>query len=327
MSLPQGFVATADAHPHPLQLVGRDSFDGWRQRQAQPLLQWLTAHGFDGASGSALVLPGGDGNLASAVLGIGDPLDPWSYAHAPYALPPGDWQVDGDLDADMRRALQLGWGLGAYRYNRFRDPPRAPARLVLSASGDGMFDEECVDVLAACLRVRDLVNTPTEQLGPDQLEQIVREIGERHGAQIEVISGDDLLTRNFPAIHAVGRGASRAAADRAALGCRFRSAHCNCRQGCVLRHRRAQHQDCRRHAQHEEGHGRRRARDRAGRIDHGAQAAVADHAAGARVGERDRPGKLSARRRGRHAQGPVRGDRPHRRRRPRHPRRCAHLRR
>jgi len=210
MSLPQGFVATADAHPHPLQLVGRDSFDGWRQRQAQPLLQWLTAHGFDGASGSALVLPGGDGNLASAVLGIGDPLDPWSYAHAPYALPPGDWQVDGDLDADMRRALQLGWGLGAYRYNRFRDPPRAPARLVLSASGDGMFDEECVDVLAACLRVRDLVNTPTEQLGPDQLEQIVREIGERHGAQIEVISGDDLLTRNFPAIHAVGRGSHRA---------------------------------------------------------------------------------------------------------------------
>ena len=207
MSLPQGFTTAADAHPQPLQLVERSGFEAWRQRQSQPLLQWLTAHGFDGAAGSALALPGSDGSLAGAVLGIGDPLDPWSYAHAPYALPPGDWRLDGGVDADVRHALQLGWGLGAYRYNRFREPPRATARLVLD---DGMLDQEVADVLAACLRVRDLVNTPTEHLGPDQLEQVACEIAERHGARIEVVSGDDLLTQNFPGIHAVGRASHRA---------------------------------------------------------------------------------------------------------------------
>ena len=205
MSLPQGFADAPGEQPHPLHVVDRNSFDAWRQRQPQPLSQWLTAHGFDGASGSMLALPGSDGSLAGAVLGIGDPLDPWSYAHAPYALPPGDWTVDGDLDADIRRALQLGWGLGAYRYARFRDPPRFPARLVLDT-----LDDESADVLAACLRVRDLINTPTEHLGPDQLEQVVCEIAERHGARIEVVSGDDLLTQNFPAIHAVGRASHRA---------------------------------------------------------------------------------------------------------------------
>jgi leucyl aminopeptidase len=204
MSLPQGFAAAPGEHPRALHLVDRGGFDAWHQRQPRNLQQWLAAHGFDGAAGALLALPGDDG-MAGAVLGIGDPLDPWSYAFAPMALPTGDWRVDGSLDADARRALQLGWGLGAYRYARFRTAPRAPARLVIDA-----LDDETSDVLAACVRVRDLVNTPTEHMGPDQLEQVVCEIAERHGATIEVVSGDDLLARNFPAIHAVGRASHRA---------------------------------------------------------------------------------------------------------------------
>ena len=86
-------------------------------------------------------------------------------AHAPFALPPGDWHLASELDADARAALQLGWGLGAYRFSRYKQPPRAPARLRLDTVDDAMLD-----LLAACTRVRDLVNTPTEHMGPDQLE-------------------------------------------------------------------------------------------------------------------------------------------------------------
>jgi len=204
MSLPQGFTDSPDANYCKLHLVDRDSFDGWWQQQPQHVQAWINAHGFDGSAGSALVLPVGDGALA-AVLGLGDALDPWSYAHAPYALPVGDWRVDGGLSTAVRDALQLGWGLGAYRYSRFRTPSRAPARLLLDA-----FDDETFDVLAACVRVRDLVNTPTEHMGPEQLEQVVCGIAERHGADIEVFRGEDLLTQNFPAIHAVGRASHRA---------------------------------------------------------------------------------------------------------------------
>ncbi|WP_159016688.1 leucyl aminopeptidase family protein [Cognatiluteimonas profundi] len=204
MTLPQGFIAPADAHPRPLHIVSRDTLDNWRQGQAPATVAWLAAHGYDASPGSVLALPGGDGGLAGAVLGVGDALDPASYGHAPYALPAGDWQVEGTLDAGARAALQLGWGLGAYRYDRFRAPPRPPARLVLDKP-----DAETVDVLAASLRVRDLVNTPTESLGPAELEQVVRDIAARHDATVEVITGDELLARNFPAIHAVGRASHR----------------------------------------------------------------------------------------------------------------------
>ena len=214
MSLPTGFVIHAADHaatpdqattPRPLHFVPREGYDAWRDAQPAAVQAWLAAQQFDASAGSALAWANADGGIAGAVLGIGDPLDPLSYAHAPLALPPGDWQAAGNLSADARASLQLGWGLGCYRFTRYKDASRAPARLV----GD-VFDDAGFDVLAACVRVRDLVNTPTEHMGPDELEAVSREIAKKHGADITVIAGDALLEQNYPAIHAVGRASHRA---------------------------------------------------------------------------------------------------------------------
>lgn len=203
MSLPPGFTAAATSS-RPLHCLDRASFDAWCARQPAAVRAWLQAQGFAAAPGSCALLPGADG-LAGAVLGIGDPLDPFAYAHAPAALPAGDWHLAEAPAADTLRALQLGWGLGSYRFDRYKRAAREPARLVLATP-----DAETLAVLAACTRVRDLVNTPTEHMGPEQLEQVVRAIGERHGAQVEVVAGDALLAQNYPAIHAVGRASHRA---------------------------------------------------------------------------------------------------------------------
>jgi leucyl aminopeptidase len=69
---------------------------------------------------------------------------------------------------------------------------------------------EVADLIAASLRVRDWVNTPTEDMGPQQLEDAARALADAHGAQVEAITGDELLKQNFPAIHAVGRASHRA---------------------------------------------------------------------------------------------------------------------
>jgi leucyl aminopeptidase len=196
--------ADADADALPLHLLRRDTLAGWRGQQPAAVGAWMDAHAFDASPGTVLPLPGADGALAGALVGIGDPLDPFGYAHAPLALPPGRWRAEGALDDAQRHALQLGWGLGAYRFDRYKPAPRAPAQLA-GAHAPAVFDE-----LAACLRVRELVNTPTEHMGPDELEAVVREIGERHRAQVESIAGDALLQQNFPAIHAVGRASHRA---------------------------------------------------------------------------------------------------------------------
>ena len=57
---------------------------------------------------------------------------------------------------------------------------------------------------------RDLVNTPASDMGPAELEAAFVALADRFGAATTVVCGDDLLTQNFPMVHAVGRASPRA---------------------------------------------------------------------------------------------------------------------
>ncbi|SEL50983.1 leucyl aminopeptidase [Pseudoxanthomonas sp. GM95] len=204
MSAP-AFLDTADATTLPLHILQREQFADWNAQQPAAIRAWLLAQGFSAAPGSLALLPG-EAGIVGAVIGIGDAADPLSYGHAPTGLPTGtSWRAQGSLSDEARAALQLGWGLGAYRFDRYKTPARTPARLLLESA-----DAQADALLAASLRVRDLVNTPTEHMGPAELEAVVRQIGQTHGAQLEVFEGQGLLDHNFPAIHAVGRASHRA---------------------------------------------------------------------------------------------------------------------
>ena len=203
MSLPTGFT-DASSHALPLYVLDREHLAEWRAAQSPAWVAWMDTQQFMAAPGSVLLLPGADG-VAAAVLGVGDRGDAYAYAHAPYALPAGStWRLETALDTDALAALHLGWGLGSYRFARYKQPPRLPAQLLATPQA------EVRDLIAASLRVRDWVNTPTEHMGPEQLEEAARAIAQEHGAQFESIVGDALLEQNFPAIHAVGRASHRA---------------------------------------------------------------------------------------------------------------------
>jgi leucyl aminopeptidase len=65
-------------------------------------------------------------------------------------------------------------------------------------------------LLRESLLARDLINTPAEHMGPDALEQHVRNSAHEFSAQYSCIQGEALLAQNFPTIHAVGRAAHHA---------------------------------------------------------------------------------------------------------------------
>lgn len=205
MRLPACFSHATTAVP--MYALASASLPAFAAQQPAAVGQWIQANAFTAAAGSALTIPDADGKPLMALIGIADARDPFALAHAPYALPEGDWQLRGAPGAELAMAdAALGWGLGAYRYTRYRKAERAPARLALPAGEHAPW----LDVLAACTRVRDLVNTPTEDMGPDQLQEVVEALGARFAAHVNVIAGDALLTHGFPAIHAVGRASHRA---------------------------------------------------------------------------------------------------------------------
>jgi len=205
VSLPAGFSFATDAPP--LYAISSTTLRAFLAHQPEAVARWVRANAFTASVGSVLLVPG-EGELPlMALAGIGDARDPFVLGHLPYALPEGDWQLRGASGSALTLAnAALGWGLGSYRFARYRKAERAPARLVLPEGDHAAW----LDVLAACVRVRDLVNTPSEDMGPDQLQALVQDLGQRFAAKVNVIAGEALLTQGFPAIHAVGRASHRA---------------------------------------------------------------------------------------------------------------------
>lgn len=192
-----------------LLLVDRASFPDWRGKQTTTVQAWLDANGFCGQSGQTLLVPGAAGEAPFALAGISDGRDPYAVAHLPSLLPAGIYRIAPNSPAVMASDLaRLGWGLGGYRFERYLGSRKPLARLLIDDVQAP--DSETMAVLAASWQVRDLINTPTEHMGPAELEAAARALADRFGGRLRVIAGDDLLSQNFPTIHAVGRASHRA---------------------------------------------------------------------------------------------------------------------
>jgi leucyl aminopeptidase len=57
---------------------------------------------------------------------------------------------------------------------------------------------------------RDLINTPSNDMGPEELAAAAGQLAARFGASFKTIVGDELIQQNFPLIHAVGMASTRA---------------------------------------------------------------------------------------------------------------------
>ena len=163
---------------------------------------WAVATGFKPKAGSVLLVPDGSGRApAAALIGLGEPADPLACGALATQLPDGDWFVANPQATDIALAT-LGFCLGAYRFDRYRKPRPRGARLV----PDGSFDAARVAAVAqAVWMTRDLVNTPTNDMGPAAIEAAARALAETSGAAVAVIEGAALLAGNLPMVHAVGR--------------------------------------------------------------------------------------------------------------------------
>ncbi|CAO3399325.1 leucyl aminopeptidase family protein [Azospirillum palustre] len=180
----------------------------WLAAQSPATASWVKAVGFTGEAGSTVFLPGPDGAVAHVLAGVSAVDDLWAFAGLPASLPAGSYRIDAALDARAATRAALGWALGSYRFTRYKKPPeKGFATLVWPAEADRGEVERAA---TATWLVRDLVNTPACDMGPAELAQAAQDLAAEFDAAVEVIVGQDLLDRDYPAIHAVGRASPRA---------------------------------------------------------------------------------------------------------------------
>jgi leucyl aminopeptidase len=168
--------------------------------------RWAEGAGFDAAAHSFCALPDGRGNIARVLLGVRDAADPWALAGLPLRLPRGRYALGKGPVAIAPEDAAFAWDLGGYQFSRYKRSKRKPADLQLERSAKV---ERALEMAQAVRLVRDLINTPTEDMGPEHLSDIAREQAELFGGEFDEWVGEELLAQNFPAIHAVGRAASR----------------------------------------------------------------------------------------------------------------------
>ena len=198
----------------PLTLVTQSDLDRWCEGQEGPAVAWIGHTGFNATAGEVCLIPGPESALSRVLVGLGDGTDLWACGRLAYTLPQGTYWlhqvvgIDEDQEQNVATWLVLAWSLGAYRFDRYKSKAsESPAVLVWPDDVDRGYVEGSA---RAAILTRDLINTPAEDMGPDALAAVAEKIAAEHNATLNTIVGDDLLTNNLPAIHAVGRAATNA---------------------------------------------------------------------------------------------------------------------
>lgn len=206
-SATKGLIDAPRGGAIPITTLTEETLPDWLKARSKRLVTWIKQAGFTGAAGTLCLLPGEDGTLDRVLVGVDWSDGPWALAHLPGALPAGRYRLDPAPKAAAATQAALGWALAHYRFDRYTKAKAPDAALVWPKGTDRAWVAHAV---AATALVRDLINTPAGDMGPAELAAAARALARTHKARVSVITGEALLKKGYPAVHAVGRASSRA---------------------------------------------------------------------------------------------------------------------
>ena len=194
-------------------LLDKESFDAWRAGLSTRQRATVEAQQFKAEGYAHAIVPdtNGDGWSVAAVVANTSELSSWCMAKLPRVLPPGRYRL---AEGASPGPAMFGWLTAQHRFERYRKPKDGGAdgpRILVTP--DVARIDETVREAAAVIAVRDLVDTPANDCGPEQIEAIARDLAAKHGADCTVMRGE-ALEREAPMIAAVGRAAPSGRAPR-----------------------------------------------------------------------------------------------------------------
>lgn len=196
----------------PIVLLIAKDFSSWLSKQSSFTKKWLTNSGFKAEAGNITLLPDSAGHLHQVICCIADMKNFWSVGQLPLTLPEGQYILSVDL-SDFDHAARdyanfvIAWGLGAYQFSKYKKSSKKPAQLVLSKNDDTGY---ICNMVESIYLVRDLINTPADDLGPKELGEAAAKLAKTFKAGVKQIAGKQLLENNFPLVYHVGRASDDA---------------------------------------------------------------------------------------------------------------------
>jgi len=192
-----------------IRLVTKAGFESLNKSLSAGQRASLEGQKFDGSAGQVGILTEGDSFLALGGVADPDALTSYCLAALSEKLPAGTYRL---ADEAQPGAALFGWITAHYSFTRYKDEEDPTGPRILLTAQPGRIDAAMAEAQAEML-VRDLVNTPAEDMGPAALEAEFKRLAKAHDADLTVTKGD-ALEQDYPMIHAVGRAAARHHAPR-----------------------------------------------------------------------------------------------------------------
>ncbi|MDP2560342.1 M17 family metallopeptidase [Psychrobium sp. 1_MG-2023] len=192
------FLNTNIASGTPLYVLDKNDFITWETMQDSMTINWLINTKFSGHGVS--IIPNTDGSLRCVIFVTDTPSDHFACGDLATQLPSGHYVLN--TKPELIKASAFGWLAGCYRFTRYKESTQELPTLAIKDSA--LVNEVTIEATATAL-VRDLVNTPAADMMPQNLAETAHELTRQFGGSVTQIVGDELLSQNYPTIHAVGR--------------------------------------------------------------------------------------------------------------------------
>lgn len=198
----------------PIKPLLKMNFEAWLAKQDAYTQSWVKSNRFLAEPGASCLLPDRDGKVSMVLVGLATPDDYWAFGDLPAKLTGEHYYLDlaepiWSEPEQWQRAV-IAWGLGSYSFSHYQKKNRKPnypkPRLLLPTEANPKL---CEAMVTSIYGIRDLVNTPAEDMSPAVLAEAAVELARAHGSTAQVISGEDLLAAGYPTIYTVGRGSTR----------------------------------------------------------------------------------------------------------------------
>lgn len=200
------YVASA-SKPIPITPLTPNEFKPWVSQQSEFVQNWMKNEVFKADPSTRCFIKNSAGEIERVLLGIESQRDFWSFAALPLTLPNQIYFIDVNWPLENLERAVLGWGLGTYQFKRYKVVPAISAKLQVPSQCNLNLIE---NFLQSIFLVRDLINTPAEDMGPPELAAAAVGIAKTFNAEVRQIVGEDLLAENYPTIYTVGRASAKA---------------------------------------------------------------------------------------------------------------------
>lgn len=192
-----------------------DEWEALRAKLTGAQKTFATARGFVGGKGQRVRLPNAEGHIERVLYGAGEvqgdvagPIFMGGLSTFLAGVTSATVYKINSLPKDWsRRQAAIGWGLGTYKFDRYLPEKQTPPVLLLD---EDQHPDEVMAIVEGTALGRDLINTPAGDMGPDALHKAAADLAAKYDANLRQTVGSELLTKNYPMIHAVGRAAHEA---------------------------------------------------------------------------------------------------------------------